>query len=59
MEQANDRRRHSLDLEAIAEHAGLVLLDHGLALLGGIIGLGEKHAVIAGGLLVFADAAGL
>lgn len=55
----DDRCRHALDLEAIAEHAGLVLLDHRLALLGGIVGFGEKHAVVAGGLLIFADAAGL
>ena len=55
----DDHRRYGLDLEAIPEHAGLVLLDHRLALLGGIIGLGEKHAVVAGGLLIFADAAGL
>ena len=57
--QSDDHRRYGLDLEAIPEHAGLVLLDHRLALLGGIIGLREKHAVVAGGLLIFADAAGL
>lgn len=48
-----------LDLEAEASHADLVLLNHRLALLRGVIGLGEKHAVITGGLLVFADTAGL
>lgn len=48
-----------LDLESEAGHAALVLLDHGLALLGGIVGFGEEHAVIASGLLVLADAAGL
>lgn len=53
--------RHGLvlDLEAKAGHTALVLLNCGLALLRGIIGLGEKHAVIAGGLLGLANAAGL
>jgi hypothetical protein len=48
-----------LDLETKAGHAGLVLVDGRLALLGGIIGFGKEHAVIAGGLLILADAAGL
>lgn len=48
-----------LDLEPKASHAGLVLFDRRLALLGGIVGLGEQHAVVPGGLFVFADAAGL
>lgn len=51
--------RGGLDLKAEAGHAGLVLLDHRLALLRWVIGLGEQHAVIAGGLLVLANAAGL
>lgn len=49
----------SLDLEAVASHAGLVLLDQGLALLCGVVGLGEEHAVIAGGLFGLANAAWL
>jgi hypothetical protein len=48
-----------LDLETKAGHASLVLIDSRLALLGGVIGLGEEHAVIASGLLILADAAGL
>lgn len=48
-----------LDFETKAGHASLVLIDSRLALLGGVIGLGEEHAVIAGGLLILADAAGL
>lgn len=52
-------QRSSLDLEAKSSHASLVLLDRGLALLLGVFGLGEEHAVIASGLLGFADAAGL
>lgn len=52
-------QRSSLDLEAKSGHASLVLLDRGLALLFRVIGLREKHAVIASGLLGFADAAGL
>lgn len=51
--------RTSLDLEPEAGHTTLVPLYHGLALLGGVVGLGEKHAVIASGLFVLADAAGL
>jgi hypothetical protein len=52
-------QRLSLDLETKSSHASLVLLNGGLALLLGVVGLGEKHAVIARGLLGFADAAGL
>lgn len=48
-----------LNLESEPKHTGLVFLNHRLALLGRIVGLGEEHAVIAGGLLVLADAAGL
>jgi hypothetical protein len=54
-----DQDSKSLNLEAKASHASFVLLDSGLAFLLGIFGLGEKHAVIAGGLLGLADAAGL
>jgi hypothetical protein len=50
---------HSLDLEAKSSHAGLVLFNGGLALLLGVIGLREQHAVVAGGLFGLADAAGL
>ena len=52
-------QRLSLDLETKSSHASLVLLDRGLALLLRVFGLGEEHAVIAGGLLGFADTAGL
>lgn len=52
-------QRSSLDLETKSGHASLVLLNGGLALLLRVVGLGEKHAVIASGLLGFADAAGL
>ena len=53
------RSENELDLEAKSGHASLVLLDRGLALLLRVFGLGEEHAVIAGGLLGFADTAGL
>jgi hypothetical protein len=52
-------RDRALDLEAKSSHARLVLLDRGLALLLRVVGLGEEHAVVASGLLGFADAAGL
>jgi hypothetical protein len=49
-----------LDLESISGHTGLVLLYQGLAVcLRGIIGFGEEHAVVAGGLFFFADTAWL
>lgn len=48
-----------LDLEAVPSHTSLVLLNHRLAVLCRIIGLGEKHAVISRRLLGFADAARL
>lgn len=48
-----------LDLEAVPSHARLVLLNCGLAFLLGVVGLREQHAVVAGGLLGLADAAGL
>jgi hypothetical protein len=51
--------RSKLDLEAKASHAGLVLFDHGLALLGRVVGFGEEHAVIAGRLFLLANTAGL
>lgn len=56
---ANSSKYHSLDLEAKASHAVLVLLDGGLTLLLGIFGLRKQHAVIADLLLVFANAAWL
>lgn len=49
----------SLDLEAKSGHADLVLFDCGFALLLGVFGLREEHAVIASSLLGFADTAGL
>lgn len=48
-----------LDLEAVPSHTSLILLNHRLAVLCRIIGLGEKHAVISRRLLSFADAARL
>lgn len=48
-----------LDLETEAGHAGLVLINHRLALLGGIVGFREQHAVITSGFLVLADTARL
>lgn len=50
---------HGLNLETITEHAALILVDQGLTLLGGIVGFGEEHAVVASGFLIFADAARL
>lgn len=49
----------NLDLEAESSHAGLVLVDGGLAFLRRIVGLRKQHAVIPGCLLGLADAAGL
>ena len=49
----------SLDLEAESSHAGLVLLNCGLAFLRWVIGFGEEHAVVASGLFGLAYAAGL
>ena len=49
----------SLNLEPVSSHAGLVLLDQGLALLSRVIGFREQHAVIPVGLFGLADAAGL
>jgi hypothetical protein len=57
--QPSQGQRASLDLEAKSSHARFVLLDRGLALLLRAVGLGEEHAVVASGLLGFADAAGL
>src|SRR4051812_2278107 len=48
-----------LDLEAVPSHARLVLLNCGFAFLLWVVRLGEQHAVVAGGLLGLADAAGL
>ena len=45
--------------EAETSHASLVLLNHWLAVLLWIGGLGEQHALVASGLLLFADAAWL
>jgi hypothetical protein len=59
MVQTRTLNRIKLDLETESSHASFVLLNCGLALLFGVIGLGEEHAVIASGLLGFADAAGL
>lgn len=56
---AKPNKNHSLDLEAESSHARLVLLNGGLALLLGVIGLGEQHAVVAGSLFGLADATGL
>ena len=52
-------RSTDLDLEAIAGHACLVLGDEVGALLLGIVGLREKHALVALGFLVGANAARL
>lgn len=49
----------TLNLEPVSSHAGLVLLDQGLALLSRVIGFREQHAVIPGRLFGLADAAGL
>lgn len=48
-----------LNLKPIPRHTCLILIDRGLAFLGGIVGLGEQHAVVSGLFLGFADAAGL
>lgn len=53
------QRRLYLDLEAETSHAGAVLVYRRHAVLLGVIGLGEKHAIIALGLLFLAHAAGL
>ena len=52
-------RSTDLDLEPIASHACLVLGDEVGALLLGIVGLREKHALVALGFLVGANAAWL
>ena len=52
-------RRSVLDLEAETSHAGAVLVYRRGAVLLGVVGLGEKHAVVALGLLFLAHAAGL
>lgn len=49
----------SLNFKSIPSHARLVLVDQRLALLGGIVGFGEQHAVISGGLFGLADTARL
>lgn len=49
----------SLNPESEPSHAGLVLVNGGLAFLRRVFGLGEEHAVVAGGLFGFAHAAGL
>lgn len=48
-----------LNLEPKPSHAGLVLVNGGFAFLRRVFGLGEEHAVVAGGLFGFAHAAGL
>ncbi|KAH8165186.1 hypothetical protein CIB48_g3044 [Xylaria polymorpha] len=48
-----------LDLEAESGHAGLVLVDDGLAIARGIVRLREEHAVVSTRLLVFAHTAWL
>lgn len=53
------QRRLHLDLEAETSHAGTVLVYRRYTVFLGIIGLGEKHAIIALGLLFLAHAAGL
>lgn len=45
--------------EAVALHAGSVLLDHALAVGLGISGGREEHAFVASGLFILADAAWL
>lgn len=50
---------NNLDLESVSSHTGLVLFNHGLAFLLGVVGFREEHAVVTGGLFSFADAAGL
>lgn len=43
----------------VAGHAGLVLLDEGLAIGGRVVGFGEEHALVALGLFFLAHATGL
>lgn len=45
--------------EAKALHAGLVFLDHVLAVGLRVGSVGEEHALVAGGLFILADAAWL
>lgn len=47
------------NLEPKTRHAGLILVDCGLAFLCRIVRFREQHAVIAGRLFGFTDAAGL
>jgi hypothetical protein len=49
----------SLDLVAESSHAALVLIDEEDAVLGGILRVGEEHALVALALFLLADAAGL
>lgn len=49
----------SRQVEAIAFHTALVLGDHILAILLRVGGIGEEHALVASGLFVLANAAGL
>lgn len=49
----------ALDLESVLGHAVLVLDDEVDAVFLGVFGVGEEHALIAGGLFVGADAARL
>lgn len=55
----NANQTTNLNLKSVPSHARLVLVDHRLAFLCGILGFREQHAVISGGLLGFADAARL
>lgn len=48
-----------LHLEAEAGHAGAVLVDGGFAVGGRVGGVGEEHALVALGLFLCANAAGL
>lgn len=48
-----------LNLKPVSRHTSLILVDRRLAFLGGIVGLGEQHAVVSGLLFGFADAAWL
>lgn len=45
--------------EAVALHAGPVFLNHGLAVGLRVGSVGEEHAFVTGGFLVFANAAWL
>lgn len=49
----------TLNLVSKAEHAALVLVDEGHAVLRRVLGVGEEHALVALGLFFLADAAGL